>query len=313
MHDINFMKAIVALGGNALTGKKREAEITKQFSEMEKTAKSIAKMIKNGWHICITHGNGPQVGALLLQQKEAINVTPPMPLHVLGALTQGEIGYIIQQCLLNEFRRQGIRREVATIITQVVVSEDDEGFKNPTKPVGPVYSDEEAEKLKKQYTMGKVEGGWRILVPSPKPLSIVESDTIKKMMEERIVVIAAGGGGIPVVKKGDSLKGVDAVIDKDLASQKLANEIGADILLILTDVENIYINYGKRNQERLMDVNVEEMERYYSEGHFPQGSMGPKVEAAIEFIKNGGKEAIITSIENAWIALEGKAGTHVHA
>ena len=306
------MKAVVALGGNALTGKKREADINKQFSEMKKTAGSIARMIKNGWHIGITHGNGPQVGALMLQQKAAMDIVPPMPLHVLGALTQGEIGYIIQQCLLNEFKSQGIEREIATVITQVIVDEKDEAFKNPTKPVGPVYSSTEAENLRKSYVMGKVEGGWRILVPSPKPLSIVESEIIKGLMESGIVVIAAGGGGIPVVRKGNMLQGVDAVIDKDLASQKLANEIGADVLLILTDVERVCINYGRENQEELEEASIEEMEEYMKEGHFPPGSMGPKVEAAINFIKNGGKRAIITSIENAWKAMEGNAGTHIH-
>ena len=270
-------------------------------------------MIKNGWHICITHGNAPQIGALLLQQKTAIKYTPAMPLHVLGALTQGEIGYIVQQCLFNEFRQQGIKRKIATIITQVLVDEKDEAFKNPTKPIGPIYSESEAEKLRKQYVMGKVEGGWRILVPSPKPISIVEADIIKSLMEEGIIVIAAGGGGIPVIKKDERLQGVDAVIDKDLASQKLANEIGADILLILTDVEYVYLNYGEKNEKALKNVSVNEIEKYYEQEHFPPGSMGPKIEAAINFIRNGGKETIITTIEKAWDALEGRTGTHIHA
>jgi len=312
MQHITFMKAVVALGGNALTGRKREADIDKQFLEMRKSAVSIARMIKNGWHIGITHGNGPQVGALMLQQKASLHLVPPMPLHVLGALTQGEIGYIIQQCLLNEFKKQGLKREIATVITQVIVDENDNAFKNPTKPVGPVYSQEEAEKLKKNYVMGRVENGWRILVPSPKPISIVESEIIKRMMEENIVVIAAGGGGIPVIKKGEMLQGVDAVIDKDLASQKLANEIGADILLILTDVEHVCINYGRKDEKILREVGVEEMEKYMEEGHFPPGSMGPKVEAAINFIKNGGRKTIITSIEKAWEAMEGRGGTHIY-
>ncbi|HEC76340.1 MAG TPA: carbamate kinase [Thermoplasmatales archaeon] len=306
------MKAIVALGGNALTGKDRKADIKKQFEETKNTAKSIAKMVKNGWHIAITHGNAPQIGALLLQQKTAINYFSPMPMHVLGALTQGQIGYIIQQCLLNEFKRQGIRREISTIITQVLVDENDEAFKNPTKPIGPLYSDEEARKMKEKYVMGRVEGGWRILVASPKPLSIVESNIIKKMIEENIIVIAGGGGGIPVVKKGNEIHGVDAVIDKDFASQKLANEIGAEILLILTDVEYVCLNYGKENEQLINDIGIDELEKYYKEGHFPPGSMGPKIEASINFIKNGGKEAIITSIEKAWDALEGRTGTHIH-
>lgn len=306
------MKAIIALGGNALTGRDRKADIRKQFEETKNTAKSIAKMVKNGWHIAITHGNAPQIGALLLQQKTAINHFSPMPLHVLGALTQGQIGYIIQQCLLNEFKKQGINREISTIITQVLVDENDEAFKNPTKPIGPLYSDEEALRMKEKYVMGKVEGGWRILVASPKPLSIIESKIIRKMVEENIVVIAGGGGGIPVVKKGNEIHGIDAVIDKDFASQKLANEIGAEVLLILTDVEYVYLNYGKKKESRIEDIGVDEIEDYYEEGHFPPGSMGPKVEASINFIKNGGKEAIITSIERAWDAVQGRTGTHIH-
>lgn len=305
------MKAVIALGGNALTGKDRKADIDMQFKATKDTAKSITKMIKNGWHIVITHGNGPQIGALLLQQKIAKSVAPQMPLHVLGALTQGQIGYMIQQCLLNEFKKQGIKREIVTVITQVLVDKNDEAFKKPTKPIGPVYSDEEAKEMEKQYTMGKVENGWRILVPSPKPISIIEASIIKKLMEENVIVIAAGGGGIPVIKENGNLVGIDAVIDKDLASQKLANEINADILLILTDVEFVYLDYGKENEIALEKVKAKELEKYYKEGYFPAGSMGPKVEAAINFVKNGGKEAIITSIDKAWDALEGKTGTHV--
>lgn len=301
------MKIVVALGGNALTGKDRKASIEEQFLSTHNTVKAIVKMIKNGWNVVITHGNAPQIGALLLQQKIS-----PMPLHVLGALTQGQIGYMIQQCLLNEFKRQGIRREVATIITQVLVDENDEAFKNPTKPIGPIYSKEEAKKMEGKYTMGEVEGGWRILVASPKPISIIEAGIIKKLIEEGIIVIAAGGGGVPVVARDGMLYGKDAVIDKDLASQKLANEIGADILLILTDVEYVYLNYGKENEKAIKEASIEEMETYYKEGHFPAGSMGPKVKASINFIKNGGKEAIITSINKAWEALNKKAGTHIY-
>ena len=305
------MKAVVALGGNALTGKDRKADIDKQFEATQETANSIVKMIKNGWHIVITHGNGPQVGALLLQQKLSMAEVPQMPLHVLVALTQGQIGYVVQQCLLNEFKRQGIKRDVVTVITQVLVDENDPAFKKPTKPIGPIYGEEEAKKMMKYYTMGKVEDGWRILVPSPKPISIVEAEIIKKLAEKDIVVIAAGGGGIPVVRRGESLIGVDAVIDKDLASQKLANEIMADILLILTDVDFVFLNYGKENEEAIHEISADELEKYYKEGHFPSGSMGPKVEASINFVRNGGKRAIITSIGKAWEALEGKAGTQI--
>ena len=306
------MKAVVALGGNALTGRDRRADIQRQFDATRRVAASVARMIRNGWHIALTHGNGPQVGSLLLQQKMAAHEVPPMPLHMLGALSQGQIGYMVQQCLRNEFSTQGIRREIATIITQTLVDGNDDAFTNPTKPIGPLYSEEEAEAMKTLYPMGRVEGGWRILVASPRPASIVESGVIKELMERDVIVIAAGGGGIPVVRKGDELVGVDAVVDKDLASQKLASEIGAEILLILTDVPHVFLNYGKENERALRDVGSEEMEEYLREGHFPSGSMGPKVEAALNFLKNGGREAIIASIESAWDALEGNAGTHIH-
>ena len=306
------MKAVVALGGNALTGRDRRADIQRQFDATRRVAASVARMIRNGWHIALTHGNGPQVGSLLLQQKMAAHEVPPMPLHVLGALSQGQIGYMVQQCLRNEFSTQGIRREIATIITQTLVDGNDDAFTNPTKPIGPLYSEEEAEAMKTLYPMGRVEGGWRILVASPRPASIVESGVIKELMERDVIVIAAGGGGIPVVRKGDELVGVDAVVDKDLASQKLASEIGAEILLILTDVPHVFLDYGTENERALGDVGSEEMEEYLRDGHFPSGSMGPKVEAALNFLKNGGREAIIASIDSAWDALEGKAGTHIH-
>ncbi|MEM2935307.1 MAG: carbamate kinase [Candidatus Thermoplasmatota archaeon] len=302
------MKAVVALGGNALTGKDRKVNFEKQIKATRNTARCIAKMIKNGWEIAITHGNGPQVGEILLQQKIA---KKSMPLHACVALTQGQIGYLIQQSLLNEFKINKIDREVVTLVTQVIVSENDSEFLNPTKPIGPVYSDNEIEKIKKIYKVGRYGDGWRIIVPSPKPISIVEAGAIKKLIEENTVVIAAGGGGIPVVEKKGGLYGVDAVVDKDLASQKLANEIEAEILLILTDVEHVFINYKKKNQKRIDEINADEIEEYYNEGHFPPGSMGPKIEAGINFVRNGGKEAIITSIEKAWDALNGRTGTHI--
>ena len=306
------MKAIVALGGNALTGKDRKVNIRTQFLATKKIAGSIAKMITNGWHIGITHGNAPQIGELLLQQKSSSNPMAQVPLHVLGALTQGQIGYIIQQCLYNEFKHQNIYRKIITAITQVLVDEHDPAFDSPTKPIGPVYTADEMMAMKKKYTMGKVENGWRILVPSPLPLSIIEADVINELIESNIIVIAGGGGGIPVIKKHDVLIGVEAVVDKDLASQKLATEIGADILLILTDMEHVYLNYGTHKEEALEDITIADIEAHYHDNHFPKGSMGPKIQAALTFIKNGGTKTIITSIDKAWEALEGTTGTHIH-
>ncbi len=307
------MKAVVALGGNAIVGRDRRASIEQQFSATKKSMKSIVKMIKEGWHLVITHGNGPQVGAILLQQKMARSIVPPMPLHVCVSLTQGQIGYMIQNCLINELKKEGIKKDVATVITQVIVSKHDEAFKKPTKPIGPVYGEEEAKELMKSYTMGKYGDGYRMLVPSPEPISIVESEAIKNLMEAGVIVIAAGGGGIPVIAEDGILKGIDAVIDKDLAAEKLASQIKADVLLILSDVDFVYLNYGKEGQQELKKVSAKELEKYQKEGHFPAGSMGPKVEAAIRFVRNGGKETIITSIEKAWEALNGETGTHVHA
>ncbi len=306
------MKAVVALGGNAIVGKDRKASIEEQFSATKKSMRSIVKMIKEGWQLVITHGNGPQVGAILLQQKVARSIVPPMPLHVCVSLTQGQIGYMIQNCLINELRREGIKKDVATIITQVIVSKHDKAFKKPTKPIGPIYSREEAEEIMKSYKMGKYGDGYRILAPSPEPISIVESQVIKNLMEAGTIAIAAGGGGIPVVEENGMLRGIDAVIDKDLAAEKLASQINADILLILSDVDYVYLNYGKKEQQEIKEISVDELLEYQKEGHFPAGSMGPKVEAAIRFVRNGGKETIITSIEKAWEAIKGKAGTHIH-
>lgn len=306
------MKAVVALGGNALTGKDRQTDIKRQFESTRCMAKSVAKMITNGWYIVLTHGNGPQVGTLLLQQKTITKSKSQMPLHVLVALTQGQIGYILQQALYNEFSKKNIWRNVSTVITQTLVDEQDEAFSNPTKPIGPIYNNRDARILKKQYIMGMVEDGWRIIVPSPAPLSIIEASIIKTLMEQKVIVIAAGGGGIPVIRKGGVLCGVNAVVDKDLASQRLANEISADILLILTDVDHVFVNFGSEKQEALKEVSAKELAACYGNGEFQVGSMGPKVQAALQFLKNGGNEAIITSIDLAWDALEHGVGTHVH-
>ena len=305
------MKVVVALGGNAIVGKDRRASIEQQFNATKKSMEKIVKMIKEGWQLVITHGNGPQVGEILLQQKMARNIVSPMPLHVCVSLTQGQIGYMIQNCLINELKKEGIKKSVATVVTQVIVSKNDKAFKNPTKPIGPVYSEEEAKEMMKCCIMGKYGDGYRMLVPSPEPISIVEWEAIKKLTEAGVITIAAGGGGIPVIEENGRLQGIDAVIDKDLASEKLASQIKADVLLILSDVDYVYLNYGKEGQEAIEMARADEMEKYMKEGHFPPGSMGPKVEAAIRFVRNGGKEAIITSIEKAWDAINGKAGTHV--
>jgi carbamate kinase len=306
-------KAVIALGGNALIKDGQEGNIHEQFANTRTIVKSIVKIIKEGWDIVITHGNGPQVGAILLQNDLARDITPPMPLGICVAESEGLIGYMIQQCLSNALKSERINKPVVTLITQVLVDINDSTFKNPLKPIGPFYSEEEVEEIKEEgYQVKKYSEGWRIVVPSPDPKSIVEGNIIKKMLDDNIIVIASGGGGMPVIEKeGWGLDGLEAVIDKDLASERLAEAINAELLLILTDVDKVYINYGTSNQKALNEVSLNELKKYYQEGHFPPGEMGPKILAAIRFIEAGGKKAIISDVEKGWEALNCKTGTHI--
>jgi len=306
-------KAVVALGGNALIKDGQEGNIHEQFANTRLIVKSIVKMIKNGWDVVVTHGNGPQVGAILLQNDLAREVTPPMPLGICVAESEGLIGYMIQQCLSNALKRENIDRPVVALITQVLVDEDDPSFRNPTKPIGPFYSEKEVTEIKEEgFRVKEYPDGWRIVVPSPDPKSIVEGDIINKMLDDDIIVIASGGGGMPVIEKeGWGLDGLEAVIDKDLASERLAETIDAELLLILTDIDKVYLNYGTPEQKALDNVSLEELRGYYEAGHFPPGGMGPKILAAIRFLKSGGKKVIISDVERGWEALQGKTGTHI--
>ncbi len=311
-------RIVVALGGNAILKPGQKGTYEEQLENVKNTTKQIAEMVKEGHEIIITHGNGPQVGAVLLQNEggEKLYNVPSMPMDVCGAETQGFIGYMIQQSLINEFIKKGIDKSVATVVTQVLVSKDDPAFSNPTKPVGPFYTKEEAEKRQKEHPnevwIEDAGRGYRRVVPSPDPKAIVEKNAINCLVSSGSIVIASGGGGIPVIKEKDgTYKGVEAVIDKDLAGERLAQEVNADILLILTDVPNAYINYKKENEKALGEIKVKELEKYQEEGHFKAGSMGPKVKAAIRFVKDGGKMAIITALEKAIDALSKKAGTRV--
>lgn len=306
-------KAIVALGGNALIKKGQEGTIYEQFANTREVIKSIVKIIKEGWDVVITHGNGPQVGAILLQNDLAKDITPAMPLGICVAESEGLIGYMIQQCLSNALHKANIDRPVVALITQVLVDEDDDSLKNPTKPIGPFYSDEEIEEIKEEgFKVKEFKDGWRILAPSPDPEAIVEGDIINKMLDDNVVVIASGGGGMPVIEKEDwGLDGLEAVIDKDLASERLAESINAELLLILTNVEKVYINYNTPKQKTLDNVSLKDIKKYYAEGHFPVGSMGPKILAAIRFLEYGGKKVIISDVEKGWEAFQGKTGTHI--
>ena len=306
-------KAVVALGGNALIKEGQEGNIHEQFANTREILKSIVKIIKNGWDVVITHGNGPQVGAILLQNDLARDVTPPMPLGICVAESEGLIGYMIQQCLSNALHKANVDRPVVALITQVLVDEDDTSLKNPTKPIGPFYSDKEVKEIKEEgFQVKKYPEGWRIVVPSPDPKSIVEGEIINKMLDDDIVVIASGGGGMPVIEKeGWGLDGLEAVIDKDLASERLAEAINAELLLILTNVEKVYLNYGTPNQKALDNVSLINIKKYYDEGHFHEGSMGPKILAAIRFLESGGKRVIISHVDKGWEAFHGKTGTNI--
>ncbi len=305
-------KIVVALGGNAL---QKNGELTAQIQEevAKETVQKLIPLIKDGHELVIVHGNGPQVGNLVLHEEAGNSPsTPAMPLHVSVGMTQGMIGYWIQKALKEELSKNGILKNTTTIVTQVEVSKDDQAFKNPTKPIGPFYSEEEAQKVaaEKGYIIKEDSGrGWRRVVPSPKPIRILESDAIIDFMKTGAIIIAAGGGGIPVVKSDEnSFEGVDAVIDKDFAAELLAEKINADTLLILTGVDNAMINYGKEDQQNLGVISPEEAEKYISEDQFGAGSMLPKVQASLKFAKTGGK-AIITSLENAQDAISKNLGT----
>jgi carbamate kinase len=306
-------KAVIALGGNALIKEDQEGTIFEQFANTRQALKSIVKIIKDGWDVVVTHGNGPQVGAILLQNDLARDITPPMPLGICVAESEGLIGYMIQQCLSNMLKRDKIEKPVVALITQVIVDEDDPSIKYPTKPIGPYYNDSDVQELIEEgYQVKKQANGWRIVVPSPDPKSIVEGDIIKNLLEDDIVVIASGGGGMPVIEKeGWGLDGLEAVIDKDLASERLAESINAELLLILTNVEKVYLDFNTRDQKPLDKINLKEIKKYYDEGHFPPGSMGPKILSAIRFLESGGSKVIISHVDKGWEAFQEKTGTHI--
>lgn len=307
--------AVVAVGGNALIIDKNKKTISDQFNAIEETIGHIAGMIEDGWDVIITHGNGPQVGFIMRRSELAMHELHPVPMDYAGADTQGAIGYMGQKALHNEFKKRGMKKQAVTVVTQVEVSPDDPAFENPSKPVGSFL--DEATAKERMATMGQtfVEDagrGWRQVVPSPRPLNIVEVDAIKELVDAGFTVIAVGGGGIPVVEKEDGdLRGVEAVIDKDFASGLLANLINADLLVISTAVEKVAINFNKPNEKWLDEMTVAEAEQYIAEGHFAPGSMLPKVQAIIKFLKEGGKKALITDPPNIQRALRGETGTWI--
>lgn len=307
---------VVALGGNAILQRGERGTAEEQRENVRKTALQIASLIKAGNRVVITHGNGPQVGNILIQNEMGSGKVPPMPMDVCGAESQGMIGYMMQSQLKSALLSMGSDIPVCTVVTQTLVDKDDPAFKNPTKPVGPFKDEAYAEVRQRVFGEKWIEDagrGWRRVVPSPDPKEIVEAASIKALVDAGHIVVSVGGGGIPVVQGPDGLLGVEAVIDKDLGAERLAIAVGADYLVILTDVNGAAVNYGTPDEKWLEDVSVDELKRYEAEGHFKKGSMEPKVRAVLRFIDHGGNRGIIASLDRVLEAVRGQTGTRVYA
>ncbi|HVP55319.1 MAG TPA: carbamate kinase [Candidatus Eisenbacteria bacterium] len=306
--------ALVAVGGNSLIRAGEKGTIAEQLANTRRTAVAIVGLIRLGYRLVITHGNGPQVGAQLLRSERASDVAYSQTLDVCGAASQGEIGYLLAQSLRNELAAERIDVPVVSLVTQTLVSRDDPAMHNPSKPIGPFYSRTDAQQKQRQLGWSIVEDaarGYRRVVPSPEPIEIVELDAIRALIEQGTLVVSVGGGGVPVISDGGELRGVEAVIDKDRASSLLATKLGVDLFVISTDTDYVYLNYRKPGQVPLKRVTASEMKRHLLAGHFPPGNMGPKVESVLRFLESGGREAVITSFEHLCDAVKGKAGTHI--
>ncbi|MEA2070001.1 MAG: carbamate kinase [Asgard group archaeon] len=306
----------IALGGNMILKKGQPKTYQQQIENLRITSTVIYKILRKGYGVILTHGNGPQVGNILVQQKTGEKEDiPAQPLNICGAMSQGQIGFMIQTALEEKLFDEGMTdKRVVAIITRVLVKKDDPAFKEPTKPIGPFYTEKEAIELHrktKDMYINDAGRGFRKVVPSPKPLKILEGETIKRCVKAGDIVIAVGGGGIPVAREKSDFIDVEAVIDKDRATEVLATQINADVLMILTDVANAFLNYGKKNQKAIGKIGIQKMKKYVNEGHFSKGSMKPKVESAVRFVENGGKLSIITSPEKAIQAISDKAGTRI--
>lgn len=306
--------ALIAVGGNSLIRAGERGTIPEQLANAHATAKNIAKMIKQGWNVVISHGNGPQVGSALLRSERASTETYTHTLDMCVATTQSEIGYILQRAMQFELEAAGINRKVMTIPTMVSVDSKDKAFKNPTKPIGPFYTKQVAMEKKKNLGWDVVEDaarGYRRVVASPEPKEVMELDIIKQVVKMGIITIALGGGGIPVITDKGRIEGSEAVIDKDRSSALLAKGLDVDLFIISTDTDRVYLDFKSPNRKGIDNASADEMEEWAEEGHFAPGSMGPKVESVIRFLRNGGKKSIITSYEYLMDALDGKAGTTI--
>jgi carbamate kinase len=307
-------RVVIALGGNALLrrGDEDSAEVMRKNARM--AAERVADVAARGWEVVVTHGNGPQVGRILLQNEAARDWVHPMPLDVCGAESQGQIGYLLQVTIGDVFYERGMERPVATVLTFTRVRPDDPAFRNPTKPIGPHYEEAEAKRLAAERgweVAPDPEGQWRRVVPSPRPYSIVEAPVIRRLAESGTVVIGGGGGGVPVIEEGPRLVGVEAVVDKDLCAAILARDVEAGVLLICTDVDGVYRGYGTSQQRVIDRLSPEEARRGLDDGTFPAGSMGPKVDAAAAYVEAGGRRAVICALDDAPEALDGQAGTAI--
>ena len=306
---------ILSIGGNVIIKRNETGTVEEQFKNIRASFECVERLIEDSRSLVITHGNGPIVGNILIRNESAKTAIPLMPLYVCGAESVGGIGFMLQQTLYNIFKKLEKPIETVTVVTQTVVSKLDPAFKNPSKPIGPYYSKNEAAEIKrdKGFTMAEDSGrGWRRLVPSPRPVKIIESGLIKRLASAGVVVIAAGGGGIPVTENPDkSISGIDAVIDKDLATALLAKELEAKVFINLTQIDRVYLNFGKPGKKGIDKMTVKEAKKHLASGEYLPGSMGPKIEAAIEFLEAGGEEVVITSPESLKDALEGEAGMRI--
>jgi carbamate kinase len=309
--------ALVAFGGNAMLPEDQKGLQSEQMRNAARAAELMVHIVQKGYELIIVHGNGPQVGNLLIQMEEAANKIPPYSLDVCDAMTEGSMGFMLERALINELRRRSIDKEIASLVSQVVVDKDDPAFGKPTKPVGPFYSKFRGLELAREKKWSMVEDagrGYRKVVPSPKPIDVVNNRIIRELVEAGRIVIAAGGGGIPVIINSNGLfEGVEAVIDKDYAASLLAREVKVDLFIILTAIERVYINFGKPDQREVPVLTVDEARKHLAEGQFPPGSMGPKIRAAVEYIEAGGREVLITKDTHLKAALINRSGTRIVA
>jgi carbamate kinase len=309
--------ALIAFGGNALLPKHQRGLQNEQMKNAEKASRLMIHVVQKGFDLIIVHGNGPQVGNLLIQMEESINKIPPFSLEICDAMTEGSMGFMLEKAIINEIRKRSVDKDVATLVTQVIVDREDPAFAQPSKPIGPFYSEYRARMLmrEKKWSMKEDAGrGYRRVVPSPKPIDVVPKHVLRELVQSGKIVIAAGGGGIPVVISGSGLfQGVEAVIDKDYTSSLIAREANADLFIILTNVPQVCLNFGTPREKPILEMTVAEAQKFLSQGQFPPGSMGPKIEAAIEYIQGGGKEVMITSASQLKAALINRSGTRITA